>query len=258
VPGVSGEVTPVPAAPAVLTPAVLTTLGEILAAVRQLDEHTRSVQDELSRLRTGLSVRAANTTALERRIARFEGRMEALVTAALAGPEGEALASEEAAASAFLKTALQGDDERLTLLDILRHATAAHSETLLVLDSAERSAAESPYEDLERVSAVLDAMADVARRRADGALGMTLRDAFRDLGVDYRGGISESTSAQQRQQYLFAGPGGFAYNCVEHLALGDTYDPRYCLRIYFTSRAPNETRFVIGHVGRHFDVKTTT
>jgi hypothetical protein len=48
------------------------------------------------------------------------------------------------------------------------------------------------------------------------------------------------------------------YDCVEHLALGDSYDPRYCLRIYFTSRAPAETRFVIGHVGRHFDVKTTT
>jgi hypothetical protein len=241
-----------------LTPAVLTTLGEILAAVRQLDDHTQAVQDELSRLRTGLSVRAANTTALERRIARFEGRMEALVTAALAGPGGEALASERTAAGAGLEATLQDDDERLTLVDILRHATAAYPETLLILDSAERGAAESPSEDLERVSSVLDAMADVARRRADGALGMTLRDAFRDLGVDYRGGISESTSAQQRQQYLFAGPGGLTYDCVEHLALGDTYDPRYCLRIYFTSRAPNETRFVIGHVGRHFDVKSTT
>lgn len=40
--------------------------------------------------------------------------------------------------------------------------------------------------------------------------------------------------------------------------LGNTYDPRRCLRIHFTSRAPMETRFVIGHVGRHLEVLTTT
>jgi hypothetical protein len=245
-------------APAVLAPAVLTALGEILAAVRQLDQHTLAVQDELGRLRTGLTVRAANTAALERRIARFEGRMETLIASALARLGGDVGSSADAAAGASLGEAPQADEDRLTLVDILRHATAAHSETLLILESAEGSAAESPYEDLDRVSAVLDAMADVARRRADGVLGMTLRDAFRDLGVDYRGGIAESTSAQHRQQYLFAGPRGVTYDCVEHLALGDSYDPRYCLRIYFTSRAPAETRFVIGHVGRHFDVKTTT
>jgi hypothetical protein len=245
-------------APAVLAPAVLTTLGEILAAVRQLDQHTLAVQDELGRLRTGLTVRAAKTAALERRIARFESRMEMLIASALAGPGGDGGSSADAAVDSALDHARQDDEEHLTLVDILRHATAAHSETLLILESAEGSAAQSPYEDLDRVSAVLDAMADVARRRADGALGMTLRDAFRDLGVDYRGGIAESTSAQHRQQYLFAGPRGVMYDCVEHLALGDSYDPRYCLRIYFTSRAPAETRFVIGHVGRHFDVKTTT
>jgi hypothetical protein len=40
--------------------------------------------------------------------------------------------------------------------------------------------------------------------------------------------------------------------------LGSSYDPRRCLRIYFTSRALLEARFVIGHVGRHFDVLTTS
>jgi hypothetical protein len=28
--------------------------------------------------------------------------------------------------------------------------------------------------------------------------------------------------------------------------------------VYFSSRVPNETRFVIGHVGRHFEVMTST
>lgn len=40
--------------------------------------------------------------------------------------------------------------------------------------------------------------------------------------------------------------------------LGNSYDPRYCLRVYFTSRASMEPRFVIGHVGRHFDVASTS
>ena len=34
--------------------------------------------------------------------------------------------------------------------------------------------------------------------------------------------------------------------------------PRRCLRIYFSSRVPNEPRFVIGHVGRHFVVRSTS
>jgi hypothetical protein len=87
---------------------------------------------------------------------------------------------------------------------------------------------------------------------------MSLRDAFREVGIDYRGGIADSTPARLRQQYLLAGPDGRGYDCVEHLVLGSSYDPRHCLRIYFTSRVVNETRFVIGHVGRHFEVGTTT
>jgi hypothetical protein len=44
----------------------------------------------------------------------------------------------------------------------------------------------------------------------------------------------------------------------EHIVLGNTYNPRRCLRIYFSSRVPGEARFVIGHVGRHFEVLTST
>jgi hypothetical protein len=40
--------------------------------------------------------------------------------------------------------------------------------------------------------------------------------------------------------------------------LGNTYDPRRCLRIYFSSRVPNERRFVLGHVGRHLTVLSST
>ena len=100
-------------------------------------------------------------------------------------------------------------------------------------------------------------MARVAKRRMDGGLGIPLKEAFRELGVDYRGGISDTTPATMRQQYLFYGPDGEEYDCVEHIALGVSRDPRHCLRIYFTSRARAENRFVIGHVGKHFDVQMT-
>jgi len=87
---------------------------------------------------------------------------------------------------------------------------------------------------------------------------MSLRDAFAEAGLEYRGGIAKATSKKHRQQYEVVMPGGTVVECHEHVVMGTSYDPRFCLRIYFTSRAPGEPRFVIAHVGRHFDVKTTT
>jgi len=101
-------------------------------------------------------------------------------------------------------------------------------------------------------------MALVARRRQAGTLGTSLREAFRELGIDYRRGISPSTPGRLRLQHAARLPSGETLDCEEHIALGSTYDPRYCLRIYFTSRAPAEPRFVLAHVGRHLDVMTTT
>lgn len=70
--------------------------------------------------------------------------------------------------------------------------------------------------------------------------------------------MESCTSARLLQQYNVIGPGGVAYDCWEHIVLGTSYDPRFCLRIYFTTRAPLEPRFVIGHVGRHLEVESTS
>src|SRR5690606_33332686 len=142
--------------------------------------------------------------------------------------------------------------------DIVQAAAEAHPDALLFLDTAYDSAAASPYEDPERVRAILDAMARVARRRSDGSLGTSLREAFAELGIDYRPAIARNTSARLREQYRFTHPGGTVIEAEEHIALGGTYDPRRCLRVYFSSRMPNEPRFVIGHVGRHFIVASST
>jgi hypothetical protein len=150
------------------------------------------------------------------------------------------------------------DAPEITLAATVRQAAVTHADALLILDDAERAAEDSPYADIDRAAAVLDGMALVARRRQAGTLGMSLREAFRELGIDYRRGVGTSTPDRLRRQYAASLPTGEVVDCEEHIALGATYDPRYCLRIYFTSRAPAEPRLVIAHVGRHRDGLTTT
>ena len=144
------------------------------------------------------------------------------------------------------------------LAQVVQDAAESWSDALHFLDSAYVSAADSPYEDPERVRAIFEAMARVARHRRDGTLGTSLRDAFGDLGIDYRAAIARSTSARLREQYRFLYRDGELVEAEEHIVLGNTYDPRRCLRIYFSSRVPNEPRFVIAHVGRHFEVKSSS
>lgn len=225
----------------------LSTLTEAIANLAGL---TAQLLDEMTRLRTTTAVRATSTVSLERRIAELEELLlerfaPPAVAEAHAGPPAGPMETAEEA-------------EAASLVEVLRQAAEAHPDALLILEPAERVAERSPYQDPERLAVILDAMAQVARRRQEGGLGTSLREAFRELGIDYRGGISATTSERHRQQYRVTGPGGKTYECEEHIVLGTSYDPRHCLRIYFTSRAPLEARFVIGHVGRHFEVATTT
>ena len=149
------------------------------------------------------------------------------------------------------------EDDSASLVEVVQDVAASHSDALLMLDSTVESARESPYEDPERVRAILEAMARVARRRRDGLLTTSLREAFADLGIDYRGAIAHSTSARMREQYRLEHEGE-TIEAIEHIVLGKTYDPRRCLRIYFSSRLVSDPRFVVAHVGRHFTVRSTT
>ncbi len=231
----------------------------LTSAIQQLAAANRELQGEVARLRTAAAVRAVGANSVERRLDRIDNRLGELLAATDRLPErapvNDVIASP--LLSALSETA-SDDDDAPSLLQVVRLAASAHADALLFLESAERSAVDSPFEDVDRVAALLDAMAEVARRRQRGGLGMSVRDAFREYGIDYRGAVAPSTSERQRSQYQLVGADGSTYECLEHLVVGSTYDPRYCLRIYFTSRAPLESRFVIGHVGRHFDVKSTT
>jgi len=238
-----------PAAPAAeASPVdVLPILRSVADGIRALGEQVAKLSDEVERLRTISSVRSSSTSAIERRL----GRLEQLIEAAFP-PE-----AESAAESAVQQAGAEADERPPGLLEVVQDAAEMWSDALIFLDEAYTSASDSPYEDPERVRAILEAMAQVARRRRDGSLGTTLRESFADFGIDYRPSIARSTSARLRRQYHFTYRGA-TIEAEEHIALGGTYDPRRCLRIYFTSRLPHEPRFVIAHVGRHFEVMTTT
>lgn len=225
---------------------------EFLARLQESIDAQRRVAEEMEQLRTTLAVRSAGAQGIERRLAAIERTIHRLATLVLS--EAEPVDAPVAAAPVedFETSA------RVSLLDVVRQAGEQHADALVLLPEAERSASDSPYEDPERVRDILDAMALVARRRQEGRLGKSLREAFREIGVDYRGGIASSTPQALRDQYRMRGPAGQVFECEEHIVLGNSYDPRHCLRIYFSSRGAAETRFVIGHVGRHLDVMTTT
>ncbi len=231
-----------------------TEVRSLAAAVQQLATANRDLHQEVAQLRTAAAVRAGGAGSVERRIARIDRNLDQLRSLIGTGTESTFTESPESTAP----DPDSADDEHATLQQIVQHASSTHADALLVLDSAERSAVDSPFEDVDRVATVLDAMAEVARRRQRGGLGMSIRDAFREYGIDYRGATAPSTSDKLRTQYQLLGPDGTTFDCQEHIVLGSTYDPRYCLRIYFTSRASLEPRFVVGHIGRHFDVKSTS
>lgn len=219
-------------------------LRDLAGTIAHLATTNALLSDEIGRLRTTTAIRGAGSRAVERQLAAIESLLRPAPEPVDEGAESREREEAEAGPS---------------LVEVVRQASSEYGDWLLILETAERTAEHSPYEDVERVAAVLQAMAQVARRRQEGGLETGLRAAFQEFGIDYRGGISKSTSERLRRQYLFTAPEGRELECGEHIALGGkTYDPKHCLRIYFTSRAPGESRFVIGHIGRHLTNMTTT
>jgi hypothetical protein len=226
-------------------------LEVIVTELRKLGTVIAHLSDEIERLRTISAVRSSSTSAIERRLGRLEDILEE------AFPDGRGMSPTAAPAPESPADDGSADEESRTLVQVVGDAAEAYVDALVFLEAASASAADSPYEDPERVHAILEAMARVARRRRDGLLGTSLREAFADLGIEYRSAIAKTTPARLREQYRFA-HGGDLVEAEEHIVLGKTYDPRRCLRIYFTSRVADDPRFIVAHVGRHFEVITST
>ena len=144
-----------------------------------------------------------------------------------------------------------------TVEDAVEAVSQIQGDSLFFLPSAFESARQSTYRRPDEVYKALEALGEVAERILAGTLGTTPRDALRALGQDYAVGLSENTPKKLRRQYEFTYRGRI-FQCEEHLKVGGGYDPATCLRVYFTTEQRFDGKVVIGHVGRHLDVATTT
>ena len=145
-----------------------------------------------------------------------------------------------------------------TVLEAVEFAREVFSEMVRILPSAVEAAAESPYTRPEEVWRALRAIEAIGTKLSAGPLGQNPKDAFQALGFDYSPGLASTTPRRIRDQYRFR-EGGEEFQCEEHLRLGGgAYDPRNCLRIYFSTEPNSSPAIVIGHVGRHLDVISTT
>lgn len=145
-----------------------------------------------------------------------------------------------------------------SVLEAVEMADLTFGDNLLILPTALEAAANSPYERPGEVFRALGILADIAKRMAAGPLGRNLSDVIRENGLDYGAGLSPNTPKKMRQQYQFT-DSDTVHRCEQHLNLGSSaYDPKECLRIYFNSEERPDGKIVVGHVGRHLDVLTTT
>jgi len=201
---------------------------------RALDERNRALQDELQEARAKIEWLRSENSRLSRRLADSDLQP---------GYSGEFEVPELEASS---------------VLVAVENAAAIHGDHVLFLPSAMDSARESIYRRPKEVSRILAVLAQVAEQmNQPGGLGRSLSDAFREQNVDYRASIGATSSKRIRKVHQFQHDGN-TFECYEHLCLGGTYDPADCLRVYFTSRQQLAGRLVVGHVGRHLEVMSST
>ncbi len=119
---------------------------------------------------------------------------------------------------------------------------------LRFLDSADKTAQESPYERPEEAYNAFKIMSGLAAIR-DG-LGMKMEDYLANAGVEYAphlGHEGSPTAKLKNKKYTFDVDGTDTI-LREHLKFGVSREPRHCLRIYMKWHAGE---WVIGHVGKH-------
>ncbi len=152
----------------------------------------------------------------------------------------------------------RGDEPELTagptsIRDALELVASEHPASLVVLEPALESAAETRYAQLERAGAALKAVGKVAQGWHDGDLGMGFEEAFREHGFELRS-VGSVTQGRYPREYgrtyrgrrVLLGP---------HLALGDGGSTDTIFRIYWYLDEDLRT-FVVGHVGRHLPDST--
>jgi hypothetical protein len=144
-----------------------------------------------------------------------------------------------------------------TVLAAVTEASEMYSKTLIFHQKSFQSAKDSPFMAPEDVSYALLALHEVClllqeSRRSHKAIG-ALEDVFAAKGFIYRAHESETSMRGKMGDERKILHNGKKVPIEKHLALGKG-GPDTCLRIYFFDDEI-ESKFVIGHVGRH---KTNT
>jgi ATP cone domain len=142
------------------------------------------------------------------------------------------------------------------LSEALRRAQIDFAGSLIVHDRAFGSAEASPYRDVTQAWEALQLLGRYAAERQLAELMGTrfagTRQWFKDHqdeapGVEYAAKESEMVTAKfpGGRKIVHEGVTLFA---EQHLCLGDSFDPQFCLRIHF---APFEDKVVVAYCGRH-------
>lgn len=137
-----------------------------------------------------------------------------------------------------------------TVANAYQMAKAKFSGPLVFLESADRSAAESPFKNPERVYELFEALYVVARewQEKNGALGQSWNDAMRDLGFDYRDQVSATTKGKYRKDYEFPYKGK-SQLFERHVTIGAKQADK-CLSVH-VYRDDEDLVLAVGHCGRH-------
>ena len=138
----------------------------------------------------------------------------------------------------------------------LRRAEKEFAGTLVVHARAYESAQKSPYKDVDRAWQALQLLGRcAAERRVAELTGEHFAGTsrwFKDHKdeapwLEYAAKESQITGTMYKEERTVTHEGVPLF-AEQHLCVGDSFDPQYCLRIHF---APFEDAVVVAHCGRH-------
>lgn len=133
-----------------------------------------------------------------------------------------------------------------------------HGGVLMFSDRAEKSAAESPYQEPDRVYALFQAIHAIASewKEKGGALGQTWEEAFRaqDIATEYKSHISQTATGKWSDDYKMDYKGKKVL-LEHHITLG-AKQAQKCLSIHWYRDDELKT-LIIGHCGRHLSNTST-
>lgn len=149
-----------------------------------------------------------------------------------------------------------------TVLDAVKQASG-ESRSLIFAPRAFASAKASPFQHPEAVLDALRGLDELASRhaRANGA-GSALAVAARELGLDWRSGVSTATTGgrRRRRRHYECDWNGERIELGPHVRLGTGGGADRVARIYLALHGDEDEgrRIIVGHVGRHLQDSTTS